>query len=287
MGKPKQEHVYFFWSTAIVICMLLAFFALLFASCSKATEEPAEETDPALESIQPFDPDATPDVGEIGVFTPDPNAPASNTNSVILGETADMGQDYLDSIVFLGDSTTYSLAFYDVVNDTQVWTPASGTLSLFMWSVSTIVYDAGTETEAELTIAEAAALKQPAYMVITLGVNGVATMDQETFIADYTAMVNAIKTASPNTKIILNSIYPVTAEYDASGSGITNAKIDSANLWIQSIATDTGCKYLNTASILKDESGALPLDFSNDRALHLNPDTLDNVISYIRTHGYV
>ena len=284
MGKPKQEHVYFFWSTAIIICMLLAFFALLFASCSKAKVEPVEQTDPDLASIQPFDPEATPDVGDIGVFD---NPTSPDTGSVILDETADMGQDYVDSIVFLGDSTTYGLAYYDVVNDTQVWTPASGTLSLFSWSIATVVYEAGTENETELTIAEAVTQKQPAYMVITLGVNGVATMDQESFISDYTDLVNAIKTASPNTKIILNSIYPVTTEYDASGSGITNEKINTANLWVQAIAENTGCKYLDTQSILKDETGALKMDFSNDRALHLNSDTLTNVIKYVRTHGYV
>ena len=266
--------------------MLLAFFALLFVSCSRsASQEPEDKTDPALDSIQPYDPNATQDVGQIGVFnTPSPDG---TVNSVILGETADMGQDYIDSITFLGDSTTYGLAYYDVVNDTQVWTPASGTLSLFSWSIATVVYDAGTDGETELTIAEAAAKKLPPYMVITLGVNGVATMDEESFIRDYTALVNAIKTASPNTKIILNSIYPVTAQYDASDSGITNAKIDAANLWIQRIATDTGCKYLDTQSILKDETGALPLDYSNDQALHLNTDTLNSVVSYIRTHGYL
>lgn len=284
MGKPKQEHVYFFWSTAIIICMLLAFFALLFASCNKAKETPAEEPDPALDSIQPYDPSATPEVGAIGVIpTADPSAPTAT----VLGETADMGQDYIDSMVFLGDSTTYGLGFYDVVSDTQVWTPASGTLTLSLWSIATIVYEAGTENEAELTIAEAVAQKQPAYMVLTLGVNGVSFLDQATFIDEYTKLVNTIKEASPNTKIILNSIYPVTTTYDASGSGITNAKIDSANLWVESVATSTGVKYLDTQSILKDENGALRTDYSNDNALHLTGDALGLVINYIRTHGYV
>lgn len=283
MGKSKQEHVFFFWSSAIVICMLLAFFALLFASCGKANEVPAEEVDPALSAITPYDPDASPDVGIIGVPSP---SPETGPDSVILGVTADMGQEYIDGIVFLGDSTTYGLAFYDIIPDTQVWTPASGTLSLFAHSIATVVYEAGTENETELTIVDAATQKQPAYMVITLGVNGVATMDQESFTADYTSLVNSIKTASPNTKLILNSIYPVTTEYDASGSGITNAKIDIANEWIKTVAFETGCKYLDTQSILKDETGALPVSLSNDRALHLNPDTLDSVIQYVRTHGY-
>ncbi len=290
MGKPNQEHVYFFWSTAIVLCMLLAFFALLFTSCSHKKQSPPEETDPALASIQPYDPNATPDVGQIGVFespTPvidpnDPNASSNLSGTALLGETADMGQDYIDSLVFLGDSTTYGLAYYDIVDDSQVWTPASGTLSLFLWSVAKVVYEDGTE----LTIAEAVSKKLPEYMVITLGVNGVATMDEATFKSDYTDLVEAIKTASPNTKIILNSIYPVTAAYPES-TGITNEKILTANTWVQKIAEDTGCKYLDSASVLKDENGCMPSNISNDNQLHLNTDGFDLLINYIRTHGYI
>lgn len=287
MGKPKQEHVYFFWSTAIILCMLLAFFALLFASCSHKNQAPPEETDPSLASIQPYDPNATHEVGQIGVIetpTPgiDPNDPNGNAGSALLGETADMGQDYIDSIVFLGDSTTYGLAYYDVVDDSQVWTPASGTLSLFLWSVAKVVYEDGTE----LTIAEAVSKKQPEYMVITLGVNGVATMDEAAFKSDYTNLVEAIKTASPDTKIILNSIYPVTAAYPES-TGITNEKILAANKWVQKIAEDTGCKYLDSASVLKDENGFMPSSISNDNQLHLNTDGFDLLINYIRTHGYI
>lgn len=33
----------------------------------------------------------------------------------ILRETADMGQDFIDRFVFLGDSTTYGLAYYVVI----------------------------------------------------------------------------------------------------------------------------------------------------------------------------
>ena len=54
---------------------------------------------------------------------------------------------------------------------------------------------------------------KPEYLVITLGVNGISFMDEEWFIRDYTSLVQLVQAASPDTKIILNSIYPVADSY--------------------------------------------------------------------------
>ena len=122
-------------------------------------------------------------------------------------------------------------------------------------------------------------------MLITLGVNGVSFMDEEYFITEYTNLVLAVKEASPNTKIILNSIYPVSASYPVS-NGITNEKIDAANVWIERIANSTGIKYLDSESVLKGSDGYLPESYNNGDGLHLNADSFALVMKYLRTHGY-
>ena len=279
MERKKHDSVYFFWSTSIVICMLIAVFVLGFTSCKKGTAAPAASESPAAS------PSATDSAASPSSEGTDPvvasSSPSSNTETR-LGETADMGQAYVDKFVFLGDSTTYGLGYYDVVSDSQVWTPASGTLTLSLWSTATIVYP---EDGSELSIKDAVAKKQPEYMLITLGVNGVSFMDEEYFVTEYTSLVLAIKEASPNTKIILNSIYPVSASYPAE-NGITNEKINAANTWIERIASSTGAKFLDSESVIKDANGAMPDNYSNDKALHLNADGFGLVINYLRTHGY-
>ena len=75
--------------------------------------------------------------------TDDPNAEqtkAPEQTSTQLGETADAGDEYISKMVFIGDSTTYGLKAYDVLDGSQVWTPSSGTLALFNQSIATIVY---------------------------------------------------------------------------------------------------------------------------------------------------
>lgn len=278
MKKSKQDGVYFVWSASILVCMLLAVFVLGFTSCKKSSQTPQASSPPASQApSENEDSSAESATPTPGIVT----SPTQGTEAR-LGETDDMGQEYVDKFIFLGDSTTYGLGYYDVVPDNQVWTPASGTLTLSLWSTATIVYP---DDGSEISIKDAVTKKQPEYMLITLGVNGVSFMDEEYFITEYTNLVLAIKEASPNTKIILNSIYPVSVNYPAS-KGITNEKINSANTWVERIANSTGVKYLDSESVLKGSDGALVESYHNGDYLHLNADSFKLVINYLRTHGY-
>ena len=88
--------------------------------------------------------------------------PANNpSNGTVLGKTDDMGQSYLDKIVFLGDSNTAHLChpsykeIAGIIKAEQVWTGAGSTLMLDIGITGRdIVYP---ETNGSMTIAEAAA----------------------------------------------------------------------------------------------------------------------------------
>ena len=220
------------------------------------------------------------------------NGTASNPSGVVLGETADAGQAYIDRLTFIGDSTTYGLWYYSneaplltgELESEQVWTPTSGTLALFNYNTATV--RCPTPDGPELSIADACALKQPEYMVITLGVNGVASMNESYFKECYAGVINTIKQNSPNTKIICNSIYPVGRNY-AQLASINNEKINAANEWIKAVAAETGCKYSDTCSVLKDAEGWLPDNLQNGDYIHLNAAGFQLVLQYLRTHAYL
>lgn len=263
MKNSKQDTVYFIWSASILISMLVAVFVLGFTSCQSGTQKVTLSVSPSPSASAPVS------SASANGATADP----------VLAETDDQGQAYVDKFVFLGDSTTNGLASYSVVDPKQVWTPESGTLTLDRWNISTIVY---RDDNSQITIAEAAAKKKPAYLLITLGVNGVSYLDETTFTSTYTELVKAVQQASPETKIILNSIYPIVSDY----YGITNAKIDAANGWVKKIAAATGTRYLDSESVLKDSNGALTAAYSNGDSLHENAEGYKKVITYLRTHGY-
>lgn len=292
MKRNAKNSMFFVWTIAIFICMIMVFCALIFSSCGTGADVPVT-TNPPAESEQPADSgDETSDV------TADPNAAvtdggegtaatdAPQTSSVVLGETEDAGQEYIDKLTFLGDSTTYGLKYYEVLsggkNTTQVWTPASGTLTLFNYATATIVFP---EDGQEISIVDAVTRKQPEYLVITLGVNGVSMMDEDWFKQDYTGLIESIQAASPDTKIICNSIYPVENDYPEIAS-INNTNIPQANEWIKAVAEATGCKYADSASVLKAEDGSLREDYGNGDGIHLNADGFNAVLEYLRTHAY-
>lgn len=283
--KANKNNLYLMWSAAILLCMALSLFALVFSSCAKSDgtrvkdgKKPLPVTD---ESPAPEDPaqtaEPTPEA------TPEPTPEPTTTR---LAETPDAGSAYLDKLTFLGDSTTYGLKAYAVLSGgqetKQVWTPANGTLTLSYQSIATIVYP---ETGEEIPITDAVERAKPEYMVITLGVNGVSFMDEENFKREYTDLVTRIQETSPDTKIILNSIYPVATNYEYLND-INNEKICAANIWIEQVAEDTGTRFLNSFEAIVGTDGWLPAEYSNGDGLHLNTAGFNIILDYIRTHEY-
>lgn len=250
-----------------IIALLLAL-VVVFAlcACSSGKDE---------ESVPTDSPENAPEVSE----TPEPVKLPTE-----LPESEDAGQEYIDKMTFLGDSTTYGLGYYEIVSKSQVWTDSAGTLALFNQSTANIVYPASGE---EILIVDAVKRAQPEYLVITLGVNGVAMMDEDYFKSEYTALIQSIQAASPDTKIICNSIYPVETSYEAKVPSINNAKIDAANVWIKQVAEEAGTHFCNTASVLKAADGSMDPVNGNGDGLHLCPTGFEKVMNYLRTHAYV
>ena len=217
-------------------------------------------------------------------------------NDTILGKTEDLGQNYIDKIIFLGESTTYGLQRYGVLSGgtstNQVWTGATfsngvpvsaGTLSISPSIASTKIFypDSG---EA-LTIRQAVLRKSPEMLIITLGLNnGASYYSKEEFKACYRLLLDSISDSFGSTKVILQSLFPVAQSCTI--KAYTPQRIEECNGWILEIAEEYGLKYLDTAECLADENGYLISEYENGGdGLHLNALGLNKVLEYIRTHG--
>lgn len=229
--------------------------------------------------------------------TPKTDAPATDTTpeapeDVTLGETSDMGQAYLDSLIFVGDSTTAHLRSRGVLTggtDTkQVWVPSDNTLLLDMnITQKKIVYP---QTGEQITIAEAAAKEKPAYMVLTIGLNGVTSFvnNKNLYQNCYGKLIDEILEASPDTKIILQSVFPVAANQKTFSvdAATLNGYIDTLNGYVKELAQNKEVRYLNTAETLKGADGNLPDAYQNGDGIHLTAEGYRVILDYIRTHGY-
>ncbi len=211
--------------------------------------------------------------------------PAIEDDGVNLVATPDAGLAYQDKLVFVGDSLTAHLINRGVLtggqNTRQVWRTESNMLNLNSEVTSAkIVYPGTGET---MTIAEAAKAAKPEILIITLGTDwGVAYLSEADFKDCYTKLVKAVQKASPDTTVVLQSIFPVTAKCTL----LDNAKIDTANKWVKAVAAETGSRYLDTQSILKDENNCLKAEYCNSSdGIHLGADAYKAILAYIRTHA--
>lgn len=300
--------------------LVLAFSALLLSSCTDSnpsdpvtTDDPAkppiqsEETgtsDPATDPVtdpitdQPITPiestsapdTVPPETDPPVTFIPTDDYPAEyaygnyDFNALfpgtVLGETEMADDEYRDGLVFLGDSTTYGMMYYDILPDSQVWVPKNGTLTMVNVQDAKIWV---ADENAEMTFTDALARKKPKTLIVTLGVNGISWMGETSFKNEYRKILDAVKTYSPDTVVIAQTIFPVTPKYKLQES-INNKKISQANVWIAEVAVEYEIPFLNTASILLNEHGYLKDGSDSGDGMHLMPAVYREILQYVLTH---
>ena len=211
---------------------------------------------------------------------------------VLLGETEDAGMGYIDQMIFFGESTTAHLRARGVLSggtDTkQVWSDASNTRMLSSRTTSEpIIYP---PTGESITITEACKREKPAYLVLSFGLNGINGFisNKTQYINNYGKLIAAIQTASPETKIILQTVYPVSnADHFGVDVATLNGYIDTLNGWLPEIAAKyQNVRVVDTASVLKDAEGRLLPSCNDGDGIHLTVSAYESILQYLRTHAW-
>lgn len=226
------------------------------------------------------------------VSTPDDTEVSADPTEVLLGETADAGMAYIDRMIFVGESTTAHLRARGVLSDgtdtKQVWLDESGTKRLSSAITSElIIYP---ETGEHLTIAAACALEQPDYIVLSFGLNGLQSFisNKASYVNNYAKLIRAIQSASPNTRIILQTVYPICDEGNFAESLDTlNANILTVSSWLPEIAASfENVRVVDTASVLRGADNALLPSYDNGDGQHLTASAYEEILTYLRTHAW-
>ncbi len=198
-----------------------------------------------------------------------------------LSPVASAAGDPLDRVVFFGDSTTAHLAVRGGIPKSRVWSGVK----------STVLFESVNETKCvylsaegkSMTLSEAVALKKPAVLVITLGVSGGAgVMPMSRFTEIYRRMLLSVKKASPGTKVVVQSILPLSDKASLHYKSLTKASVLEANRAIRGLCADLGVPYIDTHSLLCDASGYLKKEYQNDEYMHLTAKAYTVVLQNIR-----
>lgn len=263
-----------FWIAATGICLLAVVVGLVIASVNRyGGESFSTSSEIKSESVE--------DSGNVTQLTPSTSGGAL----MQLGETKDAGQEYIDRLTFLCDSTSIGMRNYGLLsggtNTTQVWGTNSGSLRVSELMNGTIIFPSDG---SEVTIADAAMISKPEILVICVGQDGLNNVDETSFKASYTAMINNIRTASPNTTIICCSISSVPNNYNGADK-LTTIMISDANDWIRDICENTGVYFCDSGKSVGDGTGSVKESYLSTNAKTLNPDGINKVLEYLRTHA--
>ncbi|MDO5111971.1 MAG: GDSL-type esterase/lipase family protein [Clostridia bacterium] len=119
---------------------------------------------------------------------------------------------------------------------------------------------------------------------IMLGVNDWAGAHIDDCIENYAAIIANIREAVPDAVIYVQSCTPVTQKGEK--AKLTNEGLDSFNVSLQALCEQTGARYVDISTALKDETNCLNPDYSSDNYVHMSKEGAQVWIGALYQYAY-
>jgi len=224
-----------------------------------------------------------------GVETTAPVSSDQTDSIVIAGETVEatetsetnelyMATENLDfsDFIFVGDSRTVGL-FNICDKPKATFYCAVGLNVQTVFQTPAVALDNGSMGTVEQALAQGHKYSR---VYINFGTNEMGWPYYDSFIELYKKLVDTIRKYSPDAKIYVESILPVTASRDQQGDAINNKNVQALNEYIKKFAADNSCTYLQCDKAVMGQDGKLPQEASPD-GVHLNIDYCRYWLNYI------
>lgn len=232
-------------------------------------EQPEKQENPVAEEKQPEP--SQPDVTELT------SERILSSAALVPNSGSSVGDEYFDDAAFVGDSITEGIKLYEVMTNATVVAARGINLD------NVFTDDQIRTAQGNSTVMGALEAAAPKKIYIMFGANGVGWFTEQHFTEVYTKFVKAVKEQHPDSQIYLQSILPVTQEFDDSREDISNDKINRYNELVVEIAEEQKVHYLDVASAFKDEKGCLPED-SNGDGMHFGNKYYKKWFDYLKSH---
>ncbi len=184
--------------------------------------------------------------------------------------------DELENTLFIGDSRTVGL-FNICDKPKATFYCAVGLNVQTVFQTPAVALDNGSMGTVEQALAQGHKYSR---VYINFGTNEMGWPYYDSFIELYKKLVDTIRKYSPDAKIYVESILPVTASRDQQGDAINNKNVQALNEYIKKFAADNSCTYLQCDKAVMGQDGKLPQEASPD-GVHLNIDYCRYWLNYI------
>lgn len=247
----------------------------------KPTPQPTATPEPTPQAVQ----------GEIIFYDKEPyEKEIVNYADVILPNNNALGESYIDSTLFVGDSNTEGLAGFGHLYQKNVLGKHSMAIAGVTENAYIQIAEDNPETEEDesqyITMLQQIAIKQPERIIFNFGTNNAGKhATAENFKAVYASTIEQIKAVSPNTQIVLAAILPVCEERDY--MHIRQDVIDQFNIAIAQVSRELNCGFLHYPEVFKDsETGYANTAYFSKDGVHLNGDGYRLLLDYAANHQY-
>ena len=222
-------------------------------------------------------------------FDPNPNAPQGEELKGLIPESEVANPSWFDDAAFIGDSVSLKLR-------THCLTGALGKAQFFaVGSYSTVnalrpVSDGGPHPSYRgkvMTSEECIQLSGAKKVFIMLGMNDLsygidATIDR------YQTLVERILEKSPNAKIFIQSMTPMTATSTIINEKRNNTNVKLYNQRLLKMCEERGWYFVDVASVMYDDQGAnLRTEYCSDpvdMGVHFTQAGCERWVEYLLTH---
>lgn len=174
---------------------------------------------------------------------------------------------FFDDVVFMGDSTSYSLYKWEMLNDTlgDAEFLTRGSVSIHsLVSGARKYFHQGVEKRPEDAIRDIGRKK----LFIMLGVNDVPRIGKEETLSLLDQLLTNILEKSPDLEIYLQSLTPIRLR-DQGEPYFTNEEFDQYNAALEAYALEHGHHYVSVAPYFKTNENAMVQEYSYDK-VHAN-----------------
>lgn len=192
---------------------------------------------------------------------------STDTSSNKKSTEPEIDEKFFSNALFIGDSITEGISAYGFLDKTNVLAVKGLTVLKAEKEMDTIVK------------------RKPDRIYILLGSNDLLYgMDSEKFSSQYIEFIQHIKEKLPETKLYIQSIFPVSREVESKKPMLSNSRIDIFNKDLKKMAEQQGIGYIDISGLLKDASGIMNKDYTSD-GIHVKYKFYSIWLDYIKRNS--
>ncbi len=208
-----------------------------------------------------------------------------------LPKSARVSSDYFDDVVFVGDSISEGLNYYEAANDVlgkaKFLTSVSLGSTNALWAVSDRSVHPRWNGQ-KMKVEDAIPLTGAKKVYIMLGMNDIISVGVDRSIQNFTTLCNKILKKSPHVQMYVESVTPRTNQGAKSDNGpLNNKSITAYNKKLSALCQTRGWYFVNVAEVMFDSTGYLNRSYCSDpngMGMHFAYAGCKVWVDYLYTH---